>query len=79
MGLTQLPAGDVLLTLSPLIALKQASWGSLGISEGDIKQYLLVHGIDKGDFEMCYGAQGYGLYIYIRDPEGTIVELRSTL
>lgn len=49
------------------------------ISETDIKQHLLEQGVDESDFEMRYGAQGYGPSIYIKDPEGTIVELRSTL
>ena len=49
------------------------------ISEQSIKQHLLKFGINEGDFERRYGAQGYGQSIYIKDPEGNTVELRAQI
>ena len=47
------------------------------ISESDITQYLLSHNIPVGDFSRRYGAQGFGPSLYIKDPEGNTVELKS--
>jgi len=47
------------------------------ISEADIKAHLQSHGIKTGEFDERYGAQGYGQSIYLQDPEGNTVELRS--
>ena len=47
------------------------------ISEREIKTHLESHGIEVGDFDERYGAQGLGQSIYIKDPEGNVVELRS--
>ncbi|AOE50332.1 VOC family protein [Kangiella sediminilitoris] len=47
------------------------------ISEEAIKQHLESHGIEAGSFSERYGAQGFGQSIYIQDPEGNTVELRS--
>jgi catechol 2,3-dioxygenase-like lactoylglutathione lyase family enzyme len=47
------------------------------IADADIKSHLRSHGIEPGDFEERYGAQGLGTSIYIKDPEGNSVELRS--
>ena len=43
----------------------------------DITRYLVSHGIEVGTFERRYGAQGYGNSLYLRDPDGNIVELRN--
>lgn len=47
------------------------------IDEGDIISHLQHHGISDNDFQERYGAQGFGRSLYIKDPEGNIVELRS--
>ena len=47
--------------------------------EEDIIAYLASHSIEVGEFEQRYGAQGFGNSIYLRDPEGNTVELRSRL
>ncbi len=47
--------------------------------EEAISQYLASHGVEAGKFERRYGAQGYGNSIYLRDPEGNIVELRNSI
>jgi len=49
------------------------------ISEIEIEKHLSDHGIDGGSFHDRYGAQGIGKSIYIKDPEGNTVELRSQI
>ncbi|MFT6926683.1 MAG: glyoxylase I family protein [Psychromonas sp.] len=49
------------------------------ISETEIEKHLSKHGIDGGSFHDRYGAQGVGKSIYIKDPEGNTVELRSQI
>jgi len=46
-------------------------------SEAEITAHLAQHGIETSDFERRYGADGYGVSVYIRDPEGNEVELKS--
>ena len=47
--------------------------------EEELSRYLALHGIEAGAFERRYGAQGYGNSVYLRDPEGNVVELRNRL
>jgi glyoxylase I family protein len=49
------------------------------ISETQIKDHLQKHGIKTDDFTKRYGAQGFGRSIYIKDPQGNLVELRSQI
>ena len=49
------------------------------VSEAEINEHLSKHGIDKGSFHSRYGAQGFGKSIYINDPQGNTVELRSRI
>ena len=49
------------------------------VSEAEIKAHLAKFGINDGDFDHRYGAQGFGNSIYIKDPEGNTVELRSQI
>ena len=49
------------------------------ISEEEIKNHLMPHGISVGEFADRYGAQGSGRSVYIKDPEGNTVELRSQI
>ena len=49
------------------------------IPEAKISEHLLNRGINAGSFADRYGAQGLGRSIYIEDPEGNTVELRSAL
>jgi len=49
------------------------------ISETELSDHLKHHGIDAGDFQERYGAQGFGQSVYISDPEGNTVELRSQI
>ena len=47
--------------------------------ETDFRNFLEQCGVKEEDFDRRYGAQGYGNSIYIKDPEGNTVELRSQL
>ena len=49
------------------------------LPEEEITRYLSSHGIEVGPFERRYGAQGFGLSVYLRDPEGNVVELRNRI
>ena len=95
MGLTQLRAGNALIDLVTVDSrLGQAGGGAptktennldhfclqlKPVAEAEIEKHLMDHGIDPGDFEDRYGAQGIGKSIYIKDPDGNTVELRSQL
>jgi len=93
LGLVQLRAGNALIDLVTLDGeLGREGGGPPGktgnnldhfclqlkpISEVEISEYLAAYGIAAGDFEDRYGAEGVGRSIYIEDPEGNTVELRS--
>ncbi|MFT6052569.1 MAG: glyoxylase I family protein [Halioglobus sp.] len=49
------------------------------LPEDQISRHLTSHGINVGQFERRYGAQGYGNSIYLHDPEGNMVELRNRI
>jgi catechol 2,3-dioxygenase-like lactoylglutathione lyase family enzyme len=94
-GLTQLRAGNALIDLvvvdSDLGKLGGAAPIKTGnnvdhfclqlkpISEQDIKTYLVSNGVEVGEFDDRFGAQGFGKSVYIKDPEGTVVELKSQI
>jgi catechol 2,3-dioxygenase-like lactoylglutathione lyase family enzyme len=92
-GLIQLRAGNALIDLVTLDGeLGRKGGGPPGksgnnldhfclqlkpISEVEISEHLAAHGIEAGSFEDRYGAEGTGRSIYLEDPEGNTVELRS--
>lgn len=94
-GLTQLRAGNALIDLVTVDShLGRMGGGKPNktennldhfclqlkfISEQEIRSHLETHGIEVGEFAERYGAQGLGQSIYIQDPEGNTVELRSQL
>jgi len=46
--------------------------------DGDaIRAHLERHHVEVGKFESRYGAQGSGPSVYIKDPEGNMVELKG--
>ena len=47
--------------------------------EQALQAYLRDCGVEVGDFEERYGAQGMGRSLYLKDPAGNTVELRSTM
>lgn len=95
LGLTQLRAGNALIDIVTVDSklgrmggpAPSAEGNNLDhfclqlkpIAESEIKQHLQDHGIAAGEFDERYGAQGFGQSIYIQDPEGNTVELRSQI
>lgn len=93
LGLTQLRAGNALIDLvvvdSRLGKLGGGAPTQTGnnvdhfclqlkpIPEEEIKAHLQSNGVEVGEFDDRYGAQGFGQSVYIKDPEGNIVELKS--
>ncbi len=49
------------------------------ITEQEIRKHLESHGVEVGEFGERYGAEGMGKSVYISDPDGNTVELRSKL
>jgi catechol 2,3-dioxygenase-like lactoylglutathione lyase family enzyme len=43
----------------------------------EIRQHLRTKGIEAGNVESRYGADGTGPSIYLTDPEGNVVELKG--
>ena len=92
-GLIQLRAGNALIDLVTIDGRLGASGGGAptktennldhfclqlnAITEEDISAHLKIHGIQVTEFQDRYGAQGYGRSVYISDPDGNTVELRS--
>lgn len=86
-GLTHLRAGDSFIDIMASSDPLEAADGVAGnmdhfcvqvdaLSEAELTAYLAQHGIETSDFERRYGAEGYGMSVYIRDPEGNEVELK---
>jgi glyoxylase I family protein len=42
-----------------------------------ILAYLRAHGVEGGEISSRYGAEGEGPSIYVKDPEGNVVELKG--
>ena len=95
MGLTQLRAGNALIDLVAVDSQLGRMGGGAPtetennvdhfclqlkpITEEDLRHYLQAKGIEVGEFGDRYGAEGQGRSVYIKDPEGNTVELRSQL
>jgi catechol 2,3-dioxygenase-like lactoylglutathione lyase family enzyme len=45
--------------------------------EKAIRRHLVAHGVEAGDLQMNYGAEGHGPSLYVSDPEGNVVELKG--
>jgi catechol 2,3-dioxygenase-like lactoylglutathione lyase family enzyme len=92
-GLTQLRAGRSLIDLidlagplgaaggaAPTVAARNMDHFCLRIEpfdEAAIRQHLDRHGVEAGAVESRYGAEGEGPSIYLKDPEGNVVELKG--
>jgi len=48
-----------------------------GFDEAAIRAHLEANGVEPGDVAPRYGAQGMGPSMYIRDPDGNVVELKG--
>ena len=95
LGLTQLRAGSSLIDIvdvdSQLGRMGGPAPGDNGnnmdhfclrlanISEKALRDHLTSCGIDVGEFGSRYGAEGQGLSVYLNDPDGNTVELRSKI
>ncbi|MDB5410679.1 MAG: family virulence protein [Rhodospirillales bacterium] len=95
LGLWQLRAGSALIDLIPLdgrlgsaggagpgaeghnldhFCLRLASW-----DEKALREHLAAHGIAIVESGPRYGAEGTGPSIYVKDPDGTTVELKAPI
>lgn len=91
LGLTQLRAGRSLIDLvtadGPLGGRTPAAAGApnmehfclaiVPFDEEALRSHLAAHGIAAGEGAVRYGAQGEGRSIYVEDPDGNRVELKS--
>jgi glyoxylase I family protein len=86
-GLVQLRAGQSMVDLIPAAEREPAPAHNvdhfcLGIDAPDMEAvvgYLRAQGVEViGEPTPRYGARGMGLSIYVRDPEGNVVELKQT-
>lgn len=94
LGLIQLRAGrsliDLVLVDSPLGRLGGAPPGEQArnvdhvclaiepFDEAALRAHLSEHGVEPGDVAQRYGAEGMGPSMYIRDPDGNVIELKGT-
>tara|TARA_R110000737_G_scaffold352676_1_gene399709 strand:+ start:1680 stop:2096 length:417 start_codon:yes stop_codon:yes gene_type:complete len=47
--------------------------------EQELKSYLRAKGVEVGEFEERYGAQGLGRSLYLKDIAGNNIELRAVI
>ncbi|HKJ25949.1 MAG TPA: VOC family protein [Myxococcota bacterium] len=45
--------------------------------EASLRAWLSAHGVEPGDVGDRYGADGTGPSMYVRDPDGNVVELKG--
>lgn len=93
LGLTQLRAGSALIDLvdveGPLGKLGGPPPGAGGrnvdhvalrierLEESTLRKHLEEHGVEPTEIGRRYGADGYGPSMYIRDPDGNVIELKG--
>jgi glyoxylase I family protein len=87
-GLIQLRAGASMIDLVPAAEPRIESGTNvdhfcLGIETDDLRSamnYLRTNSVEVlGEPAMRYGARGMGNSIYVRDPEGNVIELKQML
>lgn len=95
LGLTQLRAGSALIDLVEVNSeLGQIGGNAPSKSDNNLDHFCLLfnscseqalrahfkqHNIALSQFERRYGSQGYGMSVYIKDPQGNTVEIRAAL
>jgi catechol 2,3-dioxygenase-like lactoylglutathione lyase family enzyme len=93
LGLTHIRAGAQMIDLvtldGPLGAMGGAAPGKEGrnldhfclqvrpFDEAAIRGHLAAHGVEVVEEGQRYGADGDGFSLYVRDPEGNVVELKG--
>ena len=92
-GLVQLRAGRSLIDLVPVTGKLGRAGGAAPdpqarnldhfclrvepFDAAEIRRHLVAHGVDAGQVESRYGAEGEGPSMYLADPEGNVVELKG--
>lgn len=92
-GLTQLRAGNALIDIVAVDGVLGKRGGPAPkptgnnmdhfclqiepVDETILLEYLKTHRIRAGEFTNRYGAEGFGRSIYIADPDGNTIELKS--
>ena len=86
-GLTQLRAGDSLIDILAVDGGLESNAGRTNLdhfclrvepfNEAEIREHLSRHNIEGSELKRVYGAQGIGPAIYIKDPEGNVIELKG--
>ena len=93
LGLYQLRAGESLIDLVPLDGPLGKLGGAGPAAEGRnvdhvalslavfdeaaLRAHLIEHGVTPGDVADRYGAGGNGPSMYVKDPDGNVVELKG--
>lgn len=93
LGLVQLRAGSALIDLVPVDSpLGQAGGAPAGDEARNLDHFALriepfqtealaahlrAHDVEPGDVAERYGAEGNGPSMYVRDPDGNVVELKG--
>jgi len=93
LGLVQLRAGAALIDLVPVDSPLGKAGGGVPVADGKnvdhiclrldgfeadaLAAHLRSHGVEPGEVGMRYGAEGNGPSMYVRDPDGNVVELKG--
>jgi catechol 2,3-dioxygenase-like lactoylglutathione lyase family enzyme len=94
LGLHQLRAGSALIDLVPVDSplgrlggpppaptgrnLDHLALSLRHFDEAALRRHLESHGVEPGEVAERYGAEGLGPSMYVRDPDGNVVELKGS-